>query len=627
MANIVFEKIKIHNFLSFGDAELSFRNKGYVLVSGINKNPKDGALSNGSGKSSIWSAISWALTGETIQGLSSNICNINFVNEGCFVELTFRIDENEYRIIRYKDYNGKKGADLKIFINGEDRSGDGVRKSEALLEQYIPDMTSSLIGSVIILGQGLPHRFTNNTPLGRKEVLEKLSKSDFMIEDIKARISKRSGELATVKRTLEDDLLQANTQQKMYTEELNKENAKLSDYLIMPNFDGDILTKETQIHKIDENSEHIGNELSAENKKQLEINASLLNTVNLKSSEISSLKDSYNTNVSNVRVSITKIESEQAHLRNEILKLDSIKDVCPTCGQKLPHVHKSDTTDMKTTLANLIKQQEEERAKERDLTTVYNSAVNEINTRYAQSETSLRDTLTASRNSITTITNTINSLTREKNTLMSEILQLKNNKSNFEVNKKQIENKIKSIQESISSVKNKILYINKESDILNSHIIAVDKMNSLVKRDFRGFLLTHVIDFINVKAKEYCSYVFETNEIEFKLNGNSIDISYCGKDYENLSGGEKQKVDLIIQFSIRDMLCQYLNFSSNILVLDEITDNLDAKGCDKVINLISNRLTDVESVFIITHHTELLKGLFEGEINVEKDEKGVSKIK
>ena len=91
---------------------------------------------------------------------------------------------------------GKKGGDLKIVINNEDRSGDGLRKSEALLAEYLPDVTSSLLGSVIILGQGLPHRFTNNTPAGRKEVLEKLSKSDFMIEDIKARISKRSTELA-----------------------------------------------------------------------------------------------------------------------------------------------------------------------------------------------------------------------------------------------------------------------------------------------------------------------------------------------------------------------------------------------------------------------------------------------
>jgi DNA repair exonuclease SbcCD ATPase subunit len=216
---------------------------------------------------------------------------------------------------------------------------------------------------------------------------------------------------------------------------------------------------------------------------------------------------------------------------------------------------------------------------------------------------------------------------KEKNNLSSEILQLKNKKTNFETNKKQIEESILSINTKILSIKDKILYINRESNILDSHILAIDKMSSLVKRDFRGFLLTHIIDFINVKAKEYCSYVFETDEIEFELNGNSIDILYCGKDYENLSGGEKQKVDLIIQFSIRDMLSNYLNFSSNILVLDEITDNLDSKGSDKVVSLISNKLTDVESVFIITHHTELLRGLFEREISVEKDENGVSKIK
>ena len=158
------------------------------------------------------------------------------------------------------------------------------------------------------------------------------------------------------------------------------------------------------------------------------------------------------------------------------------------------------------------------------------------------------------------------------------------------------------------------------------HALAISKMDTLVKRDFRGFLLTNVIDFINIKAKEYCQYVFDSDEIEFSLNGNSIDISYSGKEYENLSGGEKQKVDLIIQFSIRDMLSQQLNFSSNILVLDEITDNLDAKGSERIINLISNKLSDVESVFIITHHTELLQGLFEREIKVEKDRNGVSRI-
>ena len=46
---IVFNKVIIDNFLSFGHAEVELRDMGYTLVEGINNNPLDGAKSNGSG--------------------------------------------------------------------------------------------------------------------------------------------------------------------------------------------------------------------------------------------------------------------------------------------------------------------------------------------------------------------------------------------------------------------------------------------------------------------------------------------------------------------------------------------------------------------------------------------------
>lgn len=49
---------------------------GYTIVSGKNSMDTDGAVSNGSGKSSIFNAICFALTGETAQGLSNNVENI-----------------------------------------------------------------------------------------------------------------------------------------------------------------------------------------------------------------------------------------------------------------------------------------------------------------------------------------------------------------------------------------------------------------------------------------------------------------------------------------------------------------------------------------------------------------------
>ena len=74
------------------------------------------------------------------------------------------------------------------------------------------------------------------------------------------------------------------------------------------------------------------------------------------------------------------------------------------------------------------------------------------------------------------------------------------------------------------------------------------------------------------------------------------------------------------------MLCKHLNFSSNILVLDELFDNLDNIGCQRVLNLISSKLSDVESIFIVTHHTDIAIPA-DKEIVVVKDSNKISKVR
>ncbi len=73
------------------------------------------------------------------------------------------------------------------------------------------------------------------------------------------------------------------------------------------------------------------------------------------------------------------------------------------------------------------------------------------------------------------------------------------------------------------------------------------------------------------------------------------------------------------------MLCSYLNFSSNILVLDEITDSLDIVGAQKIFNLISNNLTDVETIYIISHHTDF-EIPCDDEIYIVKGDDKISRI-
>ena len=74
------------------------------------------------------------------------------------------------------------------------------------------------------------------------------------------------------------------------------------------------------------------------------------------------------------------------------------------------------------------------------------------------------------------------------------------------------------------------------------------------------------------------------------------------------------------------MLCTFLNFSSNILVLDEITDALDTVGVTKIFNLISSHLQDVEALYIISHHTDELEIPADDEIIIIKGDDKISRI-
>ena len=119
--------------------------------------------------------------------------------------------------------------------------------------------------------------------------------------------------------------------------------------------------------------------------------------------------------------------------------------------------------------------------------------------------------------------------------------------------------------------------------------------------------------------------MFDNGVIEFALDGNNISISFNGREYENLSSGERQKVDIVVQFALRDMLCKFSNFSSNILVLDEIFDGLDSVGCERVIKLLSTKLNDVDNVYIVTHRSDLEVPV-DRELTVTKNEFGISTI-
>ena len=621
--DIKFNRIHIENFMSIGEAEINLSDRAFTLIEGINNNISDNAKSNGSGKSSIFEALVWVLTGTTMRG-NKDIVNYNGI-DGALVKLELIIDNNSYCIIRTKEHSKYK-TNLIIEVNGVDKSGKGIRDTEKLLAEYLPDLTSSLIGSVIVLGQGLPQKFSNNSPSGRKEVLEKLFKSDYMIEDLKQRISNRRNELNTEIRQVQDSRLVNLTKIETLTDRINLDNARYTQLQEMSNLETEADTLHTELLEIEEDVHKNADEIDVYTiKKNEKIEA--CSQCKIKKAEINSSIDKEYESTSefaNDGVNTSRVALELA--KNEFDRVKNIKDICPTCGQKLPEVHKPDLKPyekaINAALADLehwnrqldkikaeIKQKKIIATEELGLSIiVYEKEIKEIESHIAALETAkiaLKKKLSEKQKSFD------ENMSLQKNRLF----EMQTLRESIEKNQVIIDN---------LNIDNKEL--DEKESILNDRLSIQSKFNTAITRDFRGYLLNDIIKYINNKAKEYCELVFGTDLIDFKLDGNNLLISYNNKEYEALSGGERQKVDLIIQFAIRDMLCKHTSFSSNIIVLDEIFDNLDDIGCQKILDLITTRLYDISSIFIITHHGAELSIPYDDKIIIEKDNTGVTRI-
>ena len=622
--NIKFKTLHIEGFMSFNDADINFNNTGFTLITGVNKNTSDSAKSNGSGKSSIWEALIWCLTGETIRG-TKTVENI-ITQTGALVSIEFSIDNDEYIITRCKNHKQYK-TNLFLSINGKDNSGKGIRDTEKLVKEYMPDITASFLGSVIILGQGLPARFTSNSPSGRKEVLEKLSKSDFMIQDLKNKISNRRADLDNVLRENEDRRLSLKSKISILENQIEDVNNQLLNIenieVYQEQLSTAMKTKE-ELELRDKNLRSSYDECSKSidiyNDKLLDVNKEL-------NSKISEIENEVKDITYKLNLDISSKESEVKYISDEIKKLDTINDTCPTCGQKIPGIIKPDTTSKKNNISILISEINELKLK---LDTISNNKeikLKNVDDNYKVIIGELKKSLAELKQQGSTLSIDINNVVSLINKENSTIVRLEEKISSVESIKQILISNMNDYTNQKNDLTNQLSNIDINIDNINQSIEVIKKFDTIVKRDFRGILLTNIINFINCKVKEYSNFIFENSKIEFILEGNNISITYQNKEYEMLSGGEKQKIDLIVQFAIRDMLCTYLDFDCNILVLDEIFDNIDSIGCSKVIDMISNKLISVGSIYIISHHADELDIPADNYIFIEKNLKGISCIK
>ena len=444
-----------------------------------------------------------------------------------------------------------------------------------------------------------------------------------MIQSIKDKLDSIQEEFRASLREKEDSLLGNTSQMEVYKKQLCKINESLDSGEFSSEDDIDL-----KIHELETNLESY-KKLKTDTESDITYFESVVADFHKDQSAIVlNNKEKVDFQIKNYNEIIQPFKEEQTELKykakaldNEIKKLDSITDVCPTCGQKIPDVVKIDTTEMKSEYSKLLEDIKKVEKQVSESEKTHEFTLENLKKELDEELKEFESNLSAQTNKLSELKTYLTNLNKQVSDTTQKLFELRGVKENYD---RLMKDKTE-VLEKIEELEQSDLELNAVIVSTRSYLDIVQQLITLAKREFRGILLSNIIEFINKKVKQYSLAVFGTTELNFALNENCIDITYNDKMYENMSGGEKQKIDIIIQLALRDILSKQLNIHTNLLICDEIYDNMDGISCQKITNLIST-LTDISSIFIISHHAQDLEITYDSNLLVEKDENGVSKI-
>ena len=567
---ITFKTIKWRNFLSTGQhfTEIDFTKNKTNLIIGT----------NGAGKSTILDALCFSLFGRSFRKINKPQL-INTVNEkDCIVEVEFLIGTSEWKVIR-----GIKPNIFEIYCN--DKVIDQVSAAndqQKWLEQTVLKMNYKSFTQIVILGSSAFVPFMQLPTSHRREVIEDLLDIKIfssMNTVIKEKIRKIRDEVKTLE-LKKESLFDKVEMQKNFIEELeNRGNANINaNKEKIVNLDSEV------VDCIKENT-LIEEDVLKNIKKQEEVAGA-----SDKLKKLGTLKGKISQKVSTITV--------EHKFFNE-------NTVCPTCTQEIDEEFRinkiNDAQNKAKDLQSGYKELEVAIKEEEDREHQFITLSKEI-TKLTHEVSRNNTKISGCQRQIRDLENEIQKLTN----------QLKNRNSEHE--------KLESFQESLHNTYDELAI---KKDSINYY----DFSYGLLKDGgVKSKIIKKYLPLINQQVNRYLQmmdfYINFTLDEEFNETVQSPiheDFSYA-----SFSEGEKQRIDLALLFTWREVARMKNSVNCNLMILDEIFDSsLDSSGTEEFLKIIQFVVKDA-NIFVISHKAGL-EDRFESVIRFEKI-KGFSRI-
>lgn len=616
---IRFEDIELEGFMSIGQSKVPLANRGMTRIHGIN-NYDTGSQSNGAGKSTILDGIIWTLTEETARG-AKDVININWKG-WVLTRLKFQVDDNRYEVRRtrkHPDY----GTNLNIIKNDEDISGNTYTKSKEILKTELNLLDTDMIISILLLSQGLPGKFSSMKPKKRKERLEELSNSMGFIGELQSKVGSKLKDLNKV--VIEDDKVVASSEALVETHRTSIQSKK--DYLENQEKIQSQGLSEEEYSKLSEEVSHLQNEADSINSQVQKVDEKY----NIKSSEQNHLNrqlSEYGNQITQAQMSTQHATSKIEYAKENVVRLGQELNVvthaqCYACHQNI--VDQERVESMKSEITEKIRSEK---------TIMFdNDSIIKNNDQLIHSTTTAKEGI---ESALDVISKDLNDLSNDKQNLFENYTNIQskikpiNDRLKLGVRTQTsyefIESEITQLEEDIVKLQKDIDEVNKRLGTNKKEVDILNWLNRQSSREFRSYLLEGVVQYLNQQLSTYSEILYDDNsKIQLVLDKNNLDLRYLDKSYENLSGGERRRIDLCMQLALRDLCMNETGLGFNILALDEIFDNLDSEGISRVLDMMKVKSSEVDSLLIITHN-ESLSMPYDSQIVVEKGVDGLSQV-
>ena len=558
------KNVSAKNFMSVGNntQAVNFDNCQLTLVLGHNLDMGGDGSRNGTGKTTIINALSYALYGDAL----TNIKKDNLINKtngkGMITTVEFEIQGKHYRIER-----GRRPNILRLMIDGEDtlndeQQGDS-RETQKEIERIIG--FPHLMFKHLIALNTYTEPFLSMKANDQKDMIEQLlgitelsQKAEILKERQKfTRDSIKEEEITINAINKSNERIEKNIQE---IESRGRAWQKNKDDKIT-----DLGTKIVDMEKLDIDTELVNHKSLAELKEQ-KANKLTLDT------EHNRLQ--------------TSLSRSAKTLENLVKDLESAKaGICPACEQTTSHL---DTHEAYT------KEVEEKIEAE----TVYYSDLEE---RDRVLTTAIAEFTDLPENPVTAYGDLEQAL-QHKHNLDTMHTQLEEKASEDNPYTDQIEGlKTTGLQEVSFEIMNELTHLQDHQDFLYKLLTSKDSF-------IRKKIIDQNIAYLNHRLSYYLDKLGLPHEVKFASDLN-VEITEYGRDldFDNLSRGERNRLILGLSWAFRDMY-ESLNRPMNLMCIDELVDSgMDSMGVENALAVLKKMHREQgKNIMLISHKEELV---------------------